>query len=362
MMANRFVPGAPAPGFTAPAVGGNPAYAFDSVAGRYVLLLFMGSAALPPVQAALDRLLQARALFDDHRACFFGITADPADIDQGRIRQIIPGIRFFDDRGLAVSRLYRAAVDGQGTAYRPFWLLLDERLRVVADAPLDRADAIFALLERRLAAPPVEMHAPVLIVPDIFDRATCAELIARYDAAGGRPSGFMRTEDGKTVLRHDDSFKRRQDHVIEDETLRDHLSRRIRHALLPQIEAAFHFRVTRIERWLVACYDAAEGGFFGAHRDNKSPGTAHRRFACTINLNAEDYVGGDLRFPEFGARTYRAPTGGAVIFSCSLLHEATPVKEGRRYAFLPFFYDDAAAEIRRANNALLGEGVGAYTG
>ena len=78
-------------------------------------------------------------------------------------------------------------------------------------------------------------------------------------------------------------------------------------------------------------------------------GTAHRRFACTINLNAEDYEGGDLRFPEFGPQTYRAPTGGAVVFSCSLLHEATDVTRGRRYAYLPFLYDDAAAAIRQVN-------------
>jgi predicted 2-oxoglutarate/Fe(II)-dependent dioxygenase YbiX len=74
-------------------------------------------------------------------------------------------------------------------------------------------------------------------------------------------------------------------------------------------------------------------------------------FACSINLNAEEFEGGDLRFPEFGSRTYRPPTGGAVIFSCTLLHEATPVTKGTRYAFLPFFYDDAAAKIRDATRA-----------
>jgi predicted 2-oxoglutarate/Fe(II)-dependent dioxygenase YbiX len=61
----------------------------------------------------------------------------------------------------------------------------------------------------------------------------------------------------------------------------------------------------------------------------------HRRFAVTINLNAEDYEGGDLRLPEFDRRTYRAPTGGAVVFSCSLLHEATPVTKGTRYWSAP---------------------------
>ncbi len=77
--------------------------------------------------------------------------------------------------------------------------------------------------------------------------------------------------------------------------------------------------------------------------------TAHRSFAVTSNLNAEEYEGGDLRFPEFGDRTYRAPTGGAVVFSCSLLHEATPVTKGKRYAFLPFLYDEEAKVIREAN-------------
>ena len=79
----------------------------------------------------------------------------------------------------------------------------------------------------------------------------------------------------------------------------------------------------------------------------------------TINLNG-DFDGGELRFPEFGTRTYRAPPGGAVVFGCGLLHEATPVTRGRRYAFLPFLYDDAAAAQREANNKYLGEGVGDY--
>jgi predicted 2-oxoglutarate/Fe(II)-dependent dioxygenase YbiX len=73
----------------------------------------------------------------------------------------------------------------------------------------------------------------------------------------------------------------------------------------------------------------------------------------TINLNAEDYEGGDLCFPEFGPQTYRAPTGGAVVFSCSLLHEARPVVKGRRFAFLPFLYDDHGARLRERNLAFV---------
>jgi predicted 2-oxoglutarate/Fe(II)-dependent dioxygenase YbiX len=158
----------------------------------------------------------------------------------------------------------------------------------------------------------------------------------------------------------DPSHKRRRDYVIEDPKLQQQLVLRIHRRLAPMVARAFQFEATRLERYIVACYDAEEGGHFRAHRDNTTKGTAHRRFAVTINLNAGDYEGGDLRFAEFGPATYRAPTGGAVVFSCSLLHEATPVTRGTRYAFLPFLYDEAAAELREANNAHLGEGLGAY--
>ena len=192
------------------------------------------------------------------------------------------------------------------------------------------------------------MHAPVLIVPRIFEPALCRRLIDFYEAEGGVRSGVMREIDGKTVGVLD-SFKSRRDAHVRDEAFRAELRGRIQVRLLRQITNAFQFEATRIERYVVACYDAQEGGYFRAHRDNTTAGTAHRKFACSINLNAEEFEGGDLRFPEFGSQTYRPPTGGAVIFSCSLLHEATPVTRGRRYAFLPFFYDQAGAEVRERN-------------
>jgi hypothetical protein len=59
--------------------------------------------------------------------------------------------------------------------------------------------------------------------------------------------------------------------------------------------------------------------------------------------------GGDLIFPEFFTRRYHAPAGGAVVFCCSMLHEATPVTRGKRYAYLPLFYEDAGAPLREEN-------------
>ena len=69
----------------------------------------------------------------------------------------------------------------------------------------------------------------------------------------------------------------------------------------------------------------------------------------SLFLNTGDYEGGFLHFPEFGSALYSAPAGGAVVFSCSMLHEATPVTAGRRFMFLPFLYDDAARRVREEN-------------
>ena len=187
----------------------------------------------------------------------------------------------------------------------------------------------------------------------------CRHLIGLYEANGGEESGFMRDVDGKTVLLVDANHKQRRDFVIEDLKLRRAIAVRMNRRINPSLERAYQFKATRIERYLVACYEASRG-YFRPHRDNTTKGTAHRKFAVTINLNADDYDGGDLRFPEFGRRTYRPPTGGAVVFSCSMLHEATPVTKGRRFAFLPFLYDEDAARLREANNPHLGPEVGEY--
>ena len=49
-----------------------------------------------------------------------------------------------------------------------------------------------------------------------------------------------------------------------------------------------------------------------------------------------------------------------MIFSCSLLHEAKPVTQGKRYAFLPFFYDEAGAAVRERNTAFVAPELAGY--
>lgn len=326
----------------------NPAYHFNTVAGRYVLLAVLPDDASRR-QAALGAFEAIRPHFDDRfLAAFFLVSrADGPDIPPDQI----PGQRWFFDPAGDIARRYSVPA-GDGA-----WFLMDPAARLLDMAPLDRPEPLFARIAAGL--PPLAAHAgttlvaPVMIVPRVFEPELCRRLIDIFEARGGAPSGVMRDIDGRTVGLLDD-MKRRQDVYLEDATdLRLEIARRIERTVVPMIRRTYQFQATRIERYLVACYDAADGGCFRPHRDDDALGTAHRRFACSINLNAEAFSGGDLRFPEFGPRTYRPPTGGAVVFACNLQHEATPVTEGRRYAFLPFLYGDEEQRIREQNRAFL---------
>jgi peroxiredoxin/predicted 2-oxoglutarate/Fe(II)-dependent dioxygenase YbiX len=358
----NFTIGDPVPWFHCLSTS-NSNYSFDTVAGRYIVLCFFGSTTLKTSFQVLSFFLdQMRTRFDDSHLCFFGVSIDPQDRELNRVQQMIPGIRFFWDFDLQVSRKYGALQNGDDGAiiYHPFTLILDPALRVLANISLSNPDLHNNTIADCLSRLPsveeyarVPLSAPILIVPRVFDRNFCQKLIHLYREHGGKESGFMRERDGQTVGIQDYSFKRRKDYEIESEEIKSYIRACLVRRLVPEIAKAFQFNATRIERYIVACYDSETGGYFRPHRDNTTKGTAHRRFAVTINLNEEEYTGGDLRFPEFGMKTYRAPTGGAVVFSCSLLHEATSVISGTRYATLPFLYDDTAATIRSENRQFL---------
>ena len=352
--------GEPAPWFITASTT-NPKYHFGSVAGRYVLLCFLNTASTDISQKVLTDLQHHRAILDDEFCCFFGVSTDPDDQKFSRLKEDIPGIRFLWDFEKRISQQFDV-IDQDGT-YHPCTYVLDERLRVLAVIPLETQleNHIAQLRDFLSELPPISpsvpasVQAPILVVPRIFEPNLCQMLIDHYNQHGGRESGFMVEKAGRTILNKDEGFKRRRDQTILDESLRVAAMTRIHDRLAPEIQKAFQFQATRIERHIVACYDSKNRDFFRPHRDNTTKGTLHRRFAVSLNLNTGEYEGGLLRFPEFGRQTYSAPKGGAVVFSCSLLHEATPVTAGVRYAYLPFLYDDAAAKIRDMNRKFLDE-------
>jgi len=342
-MSQPLTIGDPAPWFVAPTAR-NPTYSFASVAGRHVLLVFAGAAgtAVAVAAHAAVRAAIAAGLFTPDRAVAFTVSTDPDDTGPGGPRDALPGHRVFLDRDRRVTQLF--GMDGTTGA-----LLLDPMLRVAATG------SVPALLERLRQLPdqPAEkLPAPVLLLPQVFEPELCQALIAHYEERGGQDSGFMVARGGRTVGVLDARTKRRRDCEVANGGLQAAIRERIARRIVPELRKAFHFEATRIERYLVACYSEADRGHFRAHRDDTTPATAHRRFAVTINLN-DGFEGGRLWFPEFGPRRWRPPPGGALVFSCRLLHEATPVTSGTRFACLPFLYDEAAEAIRLANQPQL---------
>ena len=318
------------------------------VAGRFVALCFYGSASERQAQAALALARQHSVLFDGARRSFFGVSCSPEDLGDPQLAPR-PGQRHFADFDGAVSRAYGVAAREGGLdvgGLRRGWFVLDPRLRLIARFPLGaEGDAAAIGFLSQLPSPAdyqARAQTPVLEIPGVFEPEFCDRLIALHLADGGAPSNIL--TEGAVVA--DPGFKRRRDCRILDPALLAQTQTRIFRRVVPQIRHAFQFNATRLERLVVACYDAADRGRFGPHRDNTVAATAHRRFAVSINLNA-DFEGGGISFPEYSQTQFRPPVGAALVFSCSLMHAVAPMTHGRRYACLPFVYDDAAAELRR---------------
>jgi predicted 2-oxoglutarate/Fe(II)-dependent dioxygenase YbiX len=212
-----------------------------------------------------------------------------------------------------------------------------------------------ALELRHATAEQARVTAPVLTLPRLLEPEICRALIDYFEASQPATSGFAIDVDGRTIEQVNPTLKRRTDVTIDDAGIVTALRTRLETRLFPMVKRSFGWQAEHIERYLIGRYEARDRGFFFAHRDDVTAGTAHRKFAVSLNLNEEDYQGGELRFPEFGSRLYRPPTGGATVFSCGLLHEATPVTRGVRYVLAPFLYDAAGEALRLANLSRVGE-------
>lgn len=351
--------GDPVPWFDARTLAG-ASINLGVVAGRWVALCFLnGLDRDAEATRALAELLGEARLFNDDHLVFYGVTTEQPREAVALAEVSHKALGFITDTDGAITHMYGALNSSR-------LIVLDPMLRAVANFPIGAGGTPPEAMRKFLRDLPsvddfagVPLTAPALIVPGVFEREFCDFLIGLYEKDGGINSGFMLDKDGKTGTAFNYGLKRRRDLVIEDAEVRDMMRDRIVRRLIPFIERFFQYRPTRMDRYLVSCYDAETGGHFSRHRDNVNAGARHRRFAVSINLN-HDYEGCDLIFPEFGRRLYRAPHGGAVVFSTGALHQVMPVTRGKRYAFIPFLYGEEDAKLCEANNAFLQEGEKPY--
>ncbi|MEH1936898.1 MAG: 2OG-Fe(II) oxygenase [Nostoc sp.] len=351
--------GDPIPWFILPSTS-NPSFHFNSVGGYRSILFFFGSSKNNYIRKIIDELSHRQQQLAEYQVPFFGVSIDPDDTFLAELIQNKTYFKFLWDFERKVSLQYGICQPsnqaGNELQYRPTIFVLDENLRVIKVLPIlattqpweqvfEFINSLPAISQNILAA----RQAPVLFIPNVLNQSFCQHLIHLYEADGGQDSGFMREIDGKTIAVYDYEFKKRRDYLISDPQLLKQMNEIIIRRVKPEIEKVFQFSITRFERYLISCYEATDKGFFNRHRDNTTKGTAHRRFAMSLNLNTGAYEGGELRFPEYGLQLYSPNVGEAVIFSCSLLHEATPVTSGRRFVLLSFFYNDQDARLREEN-------------
>lgn len=325
-------------------------YSFEEQFGRPAVLILAGGETRNALAGVLDAFAGQLEAFADKGADVLLM------VDENPALLLMPAHRDLPVRVIDCGDFLRRC--GMGPADISV-LVLDRMLRVASrqrlegGMPRSAMEAIAISLACLDALPheparDVVLPAPVTILPhllplsmcryliDLFERSPTTEgMVARVDAAGN-PANVI-----------DHAKKHRRDLEIEPGTpLHDVLKQTLLGRCRPEIAKAYQVRVTQVDRILVSRYDET-GGYFRRHRDNDAEQVMFREFALSVNLNTEDYSGGHLLFPEYNDHRYRPGTGAGVIFSASVLHEATPVTRGSRYVLLTFMHSDAAEERRR---------------
>ena len=361
---HKIVLGDPVPWFTAPLISGR---LFQPLGCRRPLDRAQLSWARQPIRAPMRELAETPCsdahLFDEDRIVFYGVLTappqDPAPYAADSARRRSPSLPTMTAPSAARS----------APPTMPRTIVLDPMLRAIADIAWDHAAGHAQTVAQRAARAcravddfaGVPLTAPVLIVPRVFDFQLCDVLVQFYDKLGGEDSGFLLDDDGKTV----DASSIIGSSAATISSLR---IRNLREAIRSQIVR----RLVPADRAVFPVPGHADGPLYRRllrqrrRRAFLSPSRQRqcRRAASPLRRHHQPQQG--LRrlrsraFRNSARRAYRAPRGGAVVFSCGALHQVTPVTRGRRYAFLAFLYGEADAALREANNSRLNESAAQY--
>ncbi|AQS85238.1 hypothetical protein A0U92_11095 [Acetobacter aceti] len=341
-----ILPGDPAPLFLQKANTDWGRYSFDMAAGRYSLLIFTPSLQTLPSAFATESFRKLGEKRKNGTLEIFCVTGDCQEGGNDGPDFPADGSIILVDNDETVHRLYN--VDRK----QVLWVLVDPMLRIKQVLP-DSPD-VAELLNQWLDHAPRFQNGPIpaLMLDGVLEPQFCQALISYYKSQPQNFSGILtRNSEGAAIQTISQSFKRRHDCVLRDETLVRGLQARIIRRVVPEIRKSFQCTVTGMDRMIVGCYDAAELGGFGPHRDNTVKGAFHRLFAISLNLN-NDFRGGDLVFPEFSDQGFCPPAGGALIFSSALMHAVRPVTEGKRYACLPFAFNEESLAYARTQDGM----------
>ncbi len=331
-------------------------YSFEEQFGRPVVLILAGAGTagkVRPLVAEFATLLPNFAarnadvllLVDDNPQALWPIGLESVPlrvVDCGEFLSLC-GVRAADTLILVIDRNLRVALRMLPYDISP--------LARQQSGQSDIASICLACLDQLPFEEPRDIRAPApaIILPNLLERSLCRRLIDRFESSPAADGEVARIDAQGAVRSVVDLAKkhRRDLLVLPDDGLHPILATALLGRCVAEIAKAFQVNVSYVDRILIARYDET-GGWFRRHRDNGADNVAFRQFAISVNLNAEEYQGGHLLFPEYNDHRYSPPTGAGIIFSTSLLHEAAAIISGRRYVLLTFFHDEVNERRRLA--------------
>lgn len=331
----RLSVGDHAPVFVAARLDGRPFDFYAAVQGRPVVIFFTGSTGLEKLSAEADVF----AGIEDNAQIMTVVPGEPTSVSAQIAAHPWPFETIADQDGMVTSGFAEHSACAVPAVY-----VLDPNQRIAGIRTLDGdakdervwIDDIVRLATFQATPQTIERAAPALFIPRALEPEDCQWLIDLWRGNDTETGHVALGASADKTLDVDKTMKRREDLIIRDAEMEMTIANRLMPRVVPEVSKIYHFENWRIEAFRVGRYTAEDAGFFHVHRDDSNPSTRHRKYAMTLNLNVEDYEGGDLRFPEYGPDLHRPPTGGAVIFSCSMLHEVLPVTKGERFVLLTF--------------------------
>ena len=344
-------PGDRVPNFMLPDSNKRKMRLYDCADGRPMAIVFFAPAPAPLRPAPLVALEKNKDLFDQAGVAVRGLTAMPIPAFEAMKAKVDTWV---DPQGPVIDALLgQLGIEGSSALQAgPVAAVMDANQRLigtVAGTDALVADIIDLCQSRKPAPRPAGVGggAPVIVMDNLIDQQMCNELIAMFENGDVYEGEVMMTHGqlgGQSVVSSD--TKKRLDCRVEDPEMHKILSETLGRRIASELAKAFNFNGFFFDTFRICRYAADRGDRFRAHRDNTVEGTHDRRFALTLNLNGDDYEGGELTFAEYGPEKFKTGNGGGVIFSCSLLHEAHPVTEGVRYALLSFLRDPNHRETK----------------
>jgi peroxiredoxin len=290
----------------------------DHLAGKPILLLFSPSLDEEILVAFRD----AFADLTSHQATLFAISRQGSEANGAVHARLALPFAILADTRADIFKGY--GVDPYPAEPGATLFMLDAGHRVLRVlermAPAAMVKEALTELRHLNAARPatrLQAHPPVLVLSRMLSDADCDFLaeIWRRKVPEYPTDGFTagtRREGGDFKVVHDGGYGRAVEYIVRDEALQRFIDGRLRRRLLPEIRKAFQATGLQREGYRIAGYEA--GGFINPHRDNSIPTNAKRRFTMTVNLNAGEYEGGDLRFREYGEQLYAVERGTAIVW------------------------------------------------